>query len=110
VLIRYENAVVRRAEGIEIRNLITKDTPAHFSLALVELNGYHPKVMNVVSDRAYYVLEGQAEVGVGESEYVVEPGDVVFIPSSTVHWLRGHMKYIVVNAPPFDPKNDRMVD
>ena len=35
-----------------------------------------------------YVLSGSYVVGIEDEEYVVEPGDSLFIPGGTVHWYR----------------------
>jgi quercetin dioxygenase-like cupin family protein len=35
-----------------------------------------------------YVLAGRYTVGIGDEEYVVEPGDALLIPAGTVHWYR----------------------
>lgn len=46
-----------------------------------------PKHMNQV-EHEQYVLEGHYVVGIGDEEYSVSPGDVLFIPAGTVHWYR----------------------
>ena len=35
-----------------------------------------------------YVLSGSYVVGIEDEEYIVEPGDSLFIPGDTVHWYR----------------------
>lgn len=41
-------------------------------------------------EHAYYVISGQALVRVADSEQVLGPGDVAFIPRGTLHGYRTH--------------------
>ena len=106
MLIPYTKASVRRGSGVEIRNYITVEVSSSFSVAVVTLRGPHPKTMNRQSDRAYVILEGEAAVEVGNDSYRVAGGDVVYIPKNTPHSIDGQVRYVVVNAPPFNPENE----
>lgn len=46
-----------------------------------------PKHTNTI-EHEQYVLEGEYALGIDETEHVVGPGDVVFIPAGTPHWYR----------------------
>ena len=106
MVIRYKDATVRRGDNIEIRNYITKDMSSSFSLAVSKLNGLHPRTMNVVSDRAYYIIEGKGTVIVADEENTVQAGDAVYIPKNTPHSIEGQLTYVLLNAPSFDPANE----
>jgi len=83
------------------------ETNFAFDVALGDLNGDHPPVINQVSDRAYYFLEGSARVMVGESTFDVAKGDLVTVPAGTPHAVAGATKYLVITSPPFDPRNEK---
>lgn len=107
MFIRYQDASTRGGGNVEIRNYITKAICDSFSLAIVTLNGAHPRTQNNVSDRAYFVVEGEADVEVGTKMSHVQVGDAVYIPKDTAHSITGKVRYVVVNAPPFDPGNEK---
>ncbi len=46
-----------------------------------------PRHTNEV-EHEQYVLEGKYTVGIDDEEYIVEPGDSLFIPAGVVHWYR----------------------
>jgi mannose-6-phosphate isomerase-like protein (cupin superfamily) len=99
-------AIVRRIDdSLTIIDLFNgKDFP--FDFVIATLMGNHPKVVNRVSHRAYFFLEGSGVVSVGDKEYAVHPNDLVLIPAKTPHGLRGNLKYAIITSPPFDPKNE----
>ncbi len=106
MIIHYQDATVRSKENIKIRNYITKSLSSSFSLAVSTLNGLHPRTMNIASDRAYFIIEGEGTVEVGNKIGQVRAGDAVYIPKNTVHSIRGRIKYVVVNAPPYESSNE----
>ena len=81
-----------------------------FDFVIAELDGNHPTVVNKVSDRVYYVLEGEGVVTVGSRELAVAKGELVTISSNTPHSIKGKLSYIVVTAPKFAPENERVVE
>lgn len=103
MIIRYEDAIIRKGSNIEIRNYITKEISNEFSLAVSTLDGIHPKTLNTSSERAYYIIEGEGIVTVGGETSQVTTGDTVLIPKNTTHSIEGTIKYLVLNSPPFDP-------
>lgn len=103
MFIKLGEAKIRKAENMEVANYITRDSSRNFSLAIITMQGRHPKVRNSVSDRGYFILEGRANIVVGDETAEVSSGDAVFIPAGTWHFIEGNVKYIAVNSPPFDP-------
>ncbi len=101
-LIKMNDAKVRKGDNIDIYNYLTKDTNKSFSFSVAILDGKHPRTLSEICDRAYYVLEGNAVVTVGENSFNVEVGDVIIIPKSTIHSINGKLKYVIVNSPSFD--------
>ncbi len=106
MIIRYNDASIRSGDDIQIRNYITRNISTSLSLAVSTLDGIHPETMSTTSDRAYFILEGEGKVEVGGEVSVVRAGDAVYIPKNTVHSIQGKVKYVLVNAPPFDPASE----
>ena len=69
--------------------LIGPDEAPNFAMRLftIEPEGEMPRHSNSV-EHEQYVLNGRAQIGVGEEVYTVEKGDVVLIPANEPHWYR----------------------
>lgn len=80
-----------------------------FDFVIGVLDGVHPKLVNKISDRAYYILKGFGEITVEGNAYKVKKGDLILIKANEIHGLNGDMEYIIVTSPPFDPNNERLV-
>lgn len=46
------------------------------------------KHLHESADEFYFVLEGEAQVGIGDLEAELRPGHAVFIPKNTPHWVK----------------------
>lgn len=80
-----------------------------FDCVIGKLNGHHPKVINTVSDRAYYILEGEGQINVDSVVYDVAAGDLIVIKQNQVHGVDGNLKYLIITAPPFNPANEHVL-
>ena len=72
MFIRSQDATTRKGDNVEIRNYVTSALSDTMSIAAVDLKGPHPKSLNTKSDRAYYILEGTANVEVGSTIFTDE--------------------------------------
>ena len=81
------------------------------SVTWVRLWGHHDRVVNHISDRAYYVIEGSARFQVGDNAPVedVAAGDFVFIPRDVPYEFEGEMLYIVMNGPAYRADSDEVL-
>lgn len=77
--------------------LINSSEAPHFAMRkfILQPGGSMPKHTNTV-EHEQYVLNGQAEIGIGEQVYRVHKDDVVFIPAGVPHW------YHVLSDEPFE--------
>ena len=64
-------------------------------------NSGHPHAHSN-QEQAFYILEGQMEVTVGEKTYVVGPGDGVLLPRNVMHGHRNigstPLKFLFISA------------
>ena len=61
-------------------------------------------------EQACYLLEGEAQVEIGDEKFEMRPGEACFFPADTVHLLRvtsDRARVMVIYAPPYgeNPKN-----
>ena len=54
---------------------------------VMEPGGGMPNHTNTV-EHEQYVLQGHAQIGIGEEEFDVQAGDVVLIPEGVPHWYQ----------------------
>lgn len=89
--------------------MLTKETSKKVSFAIAEAKEHSEICKNIKSDRIYYVLEGQLIVSEGSKVYVANPGDLIFIKANTPYHFKGSFKAILINAPAFDAKNEKIL-
>lgn len=80
---------VRAGEKAGFQVLISAEEAPHFAMRrfLLAPGGWIPPHTNTV-EHEQYVLRGRARLGIGEQDYEVSAGDVVFIPAGAPHWYR----------------------
>jgi mannose-6-phosphate isomerase-like protein (cupin superfamily) len=78
------------------------------SVTWVKIWGHHKKMVCDISDRAYYIIEGDGKFQVGDdAEWgQVTAGDFVFVPRGVPYVFDGDMTYLVMNGPAFLPGSD----
>lgn len=105
--ISRDEALTRRVDdAVEIVSMFNgKDFP--FDLVISKIDGSHPPVVNLVSDRAYFILSGEHQVRVGDTVAEGRPHDLFLIPKGTPHGVTGRGELLIVTSPAFDPANER---
>ncbi len=80
---------VSAGEGVYRQVLIGPDEGPHFAMRrfIIEPGGWMPRHTNQV-EHEQIVLRGRARIGIGDEEFEVEAGNVVFIPAGVPHWYR----------------------
>lgn len=81
--------VVKAGNLTTIQVLISAQEAPHFAMRrfVMEPGGGIPNHTNTL-EHEQYVLGGHARIGIGEEEFEVWAGDVVFIPEGVPHWYR----------------------
>jgi quercetin dioxygenase-like cupin family protein len=69
--------------------LISADEAPNFAMRkfILESGGSMPKHTNTV-EHEQYVLQGEAEIRIGDEIHHVKKDDVVFIPAGVPHWYK----------------------
>jgi mannose-6-phosphate isomerase-like protein (cupin superfamily) len=79
------------------------------SAAFFEVTGRHGKVKSLVSDRIYYIMEGEGEFIINEKAVPVKAGDVIIVPKNTPYDYRNKgkvLKLFLVHTPAFEPDGE----
>lgn len=92
--------------GLDFWVYNSKEQFANASAAYFEVTKSHGKVKTTVSDRLYYVLEGEGVFEIDGKQESVKATDVVIVPKNTPYdyWATGGvLKLFLVHTPAFDP-------
>ena len=77
------------------------------SLTYIKIFGRLRRIRCDESDRAMFVVQGDAIVKVGDEEPEhVTAGDFVLIPKGTPYEFKGNLTYVVVNSPAYREGSD----
>ncbi len=81
--------VVQAGTGTQMQVLISGNEGPNFAMRRfsMEPGGGMPLHTNLV-EHEQYVLGGHARIGIGDDEYEVQQGDVVFIPGGAPHYYQ----------------------
>lgn len=81
--------VVKDGDSTTMQILISAQEGPHFAMRrfVMEPGGGMPNHTNTV-EHEQYVLQGHAMIGIGEEQFDVKAGDVVFIPEGVPHWYQ----------------------
>jgi quercetin dioxygenase-like cupin family protein len=79
--------VVKAGDRASMQVLISAQEGPHFAMRrfIMEPGGGMPNHTNTL-EHEQYVLQGHATIGIGEQEFEVFAGDIVFIPEGVPHW------------------------
>jgi mannose-6-phosphate isomerase-like protein (cupin superfamily) len=102
----FASAPTRRVDPSLVITDLFAEQNAPFDLVIAEIDGDHGKRINRVSDRVYFVLEGQGTVFLGGQDIDVSRFDAVFIPKGTAHGVAGKLKLAIITSPPFKRENE----
>lgn len=74
---------------------------------------YHPK--ETETDEVYYILKGSARMVINKENYMLSPGDVVYIEPEEQHQIfndKGEesLEFLVICGPSWNPYNTVFVD
>ena len=83
--------------------ITSKDDIGSGNVAYLEVDGRHGKTKTTLSDRFYFVLEGEGEFIIDGKRVKVEKHDVIVIPKNTPYDFQGRMRLILFSTPAFDP-------
>jgi len=103
---------IRGGYPLVMKKIVGRDEHSKdISVTWVKIWGHHKKMVCHISDRPYYIIDGEGEFQVGDDEpFKVAAGDFVFIPRGVPYVFDGHMTYLVMNGPAFLPGSDQALE
>lgn len=93
-----------------VDNFLSKTDNIGYSIVRTHLNGKHPFMKNINSNRTYYLIDGNA-IFVFENEKIsVKGGEMLVIPKNTKYAFKGKFNALLVDCPAFNPDDDVIYD
>ena len=89
-----------------IDNYLDNSSNMGYSVVRTHLNGNHPLMKNVISNRTYYIINGNASFDVENEHFKLKQGDTLTIPKDTLYKFEGIFDAILISCPAFDEKYD----
>ena len=89
-----------------IDNYLSKENNMGYSIVRSHLDGKHPFMKNIKSNRTYFLLKGNAKFYVENEIIDLSEGEMLVIPKNTKYAFKGHFDSILVDCPAFDAKDD----
>ena len=105
-----DTLVMKKAIGSRERDpafVMPNETPS-LSITHIKIWGRLQQITCDETDRAMFVIEGDAIARVGEEDPArVSAGDFVLIPKGTSYEFKGNLTYLVINSPAYREGSDR---
>ncbi len=115
-MIKPKKIIYDKTKSVEVENnyivdnYISKDEKIGYSVVRTHLNGKHPYMKNINSNRTYYLLNGNADFYIDDDIIKVSTGEMMIIPKDTKYAFKGEFDAILIDCPAFDAKYDIIYD
>lgn len=109
-IIYDENKSVEVEKNYIVDNFLSKDDKMGYSIVRTHLDGKHPFMKNVNSNRTYFLLKGYAKFYTDNEVIDLNEGEMLVIPKNTKYAFEGKFDSILVDCPAFDPNDDVIYD
>lgn len=96
--------------GYIVDNFLSKKENMGYSIVRTHLDGKHPFMKNVNSNRTYYLLDGNATFVFLDEVVEIQKGEMLVIPKNTKYAFKGKFDAILIDCPAFDAKDDIIFD
>lgn len=105
-----KNKSIEVEKGYVVDNYISDDDDIGYSMVRTHLDGAHPFMKNVKSNRTYYIIDGFAKFYFEDSNIEISSGEMISIPANTKYAFKGKFDAILVDHPAFRVVDDIIFD
>lgn len=97
-------------KGYVVDNYISEKESVGYSIVRTHLDGNHPYMKNIKSNRTYYLITGDASFYFENEIINIFAGEMITIPKDTKYAFIGKFDAILVDCPAFNPADDVIYD
>lgn len=108
-----KDAYVSGWKGLAFSSYSEKTDFERASAGVFTVTTHHGKVKSLVSDRIYYIMEGEGYFIIDDEKIDVKATDVIIVPKNTVYDyynLNGPMKLFLVHTPAYSYEDEVTYD
>lgn len=80
------------------------------SMVQSKFSGSYPYLMNKVSTRYFYLIEGESLFDIAGEIKQVHAGDIVMVPPNTKYKFEGNFEAVIIDTPKFDELQEIVFD
>jgi len=86
---QIEATPINEGQGVSRKMLISLEEAPNFAMRCftIDVGGFMPNHTNLV-EHEQLVIQGKAQIAIGNEEFEVGIGNVVFIPANMPHWYK----------------------
>lgn len=83
----------------------------NLSLSKAVVKGSSKKHYHKKTEEVYYILKGKGIVKIGNKNYKIKKGDIIYIPLNAKHQIiaKTTLHILVINSPPYNTKDHILV-
>lgn len=97
-------------KGYVVDNYLSKQENMGYSVVRTHLDGKHPFMKNIKSNRTYYLIDGEATFVFDGEKITIQGGEMLVIPKNTKYAFKGKFNAMLVDCLAFDPADDVIYD
>lgn len=101
-----KNNSIEVENGYIVDNYLDKPANMGYSVVRTHLDGKHPLMKNILSNRTYYIIDGNCTFQVEEQTFKLSKGDTLTIPKDTIYKFEGKFDAILISCPAFEERYD----
>ncbi len=101
-----KNKSVEVEKNYIVDNYLDKSSNMGYSMVRTHLDGAHPRMKNTLSNRTYYIIDGNGTFEVDGEIFKLAKGDTLTIPKDTIYKFEGKFDAILISCPAFEEKYD----
>ena len=101
--------LVKIDEFITIFEYFTNVDSDLASFVTAKLDGPHSLRINRASEKLFFLIDGEADMVVGEKEYHLKKGDAILVPINTWHSITSRNAYLaIITVPPYNAADEEI--
>ena len=89
-----------------VDNFLSKENNMGYLIVRSHLDGKHPFMKNIRSNRTYFLLKGSAQFQVENEIIDLAEGKMLVIPKNTKYAFKGYFDSLLVDCPAFNSADD----
>ena len=109
-IIYDKNKSIEVEKNYIVDNFLGSDLNAGYSVVRTHLDGKHPFMKNIKSNRTYYILNGNGTFYFEKETINLKDGQMLLIPANTKYGFKGKFDALLIDCPAFNPADDVIYD